>query len=41
VTLVIEDGTGKANAESYVSVADFRTYADGRGLDYTVASTEP
>lgn len=37
MTLVVEDGTGKANAESYVSVADFQTYATARGLDLSAA----
>jgi hypothetical protein len=40
MALVVETGAGLPNAESYVSVADFKTYADGRGLDYTVANTD-
>jgi hypothetical protein len=32
MSLVVEDGTGKANAESYQSVAGLRAYADARGL---------
>jgi hypothetical protein len=34
MTLIIEDGTSKANAESYLSVADFKGYCDARGLSY-------
>lgn len=30
-TIIIEDGTGIVNANSYVSVADFRVFADDRG----------
>lgn len=32
MTLVIEDGTGLANAQSYVSAADARIYANLRGI---------
>jgi hypothetical protein len=32
--IIVEDGTGKANAESYLSVADFKGYCDARGLSY-------
>ena len=31
MALVVEDGTGKADAESYVSVATFRAWAASRG----------
>lgn len=31
MALVVEDGTGKANAESYISVADATTYHADRG----------
>lgn len=34
MTLIVEDGTGLASAESYLSVADFKGYCDGRGLSY-------
>jgi len=34
MTLIVEDGTGKADAESYVSVADAVTYASNRGLTF-------
>lgn len=33
MALIVEDGTGLANAESYVSVAYFRTYCTARGHD--------
>lgn len=33
---MVEDGTGKANAESYVSVADAGAYAAARGLAFNV-----
>jgi hypothetical protein len=32
--LIVEDGTGKADAESYLSVAEFVAYCDARGLDH-------
>lgn len=32
ITIVVEDGTGVADANSYVSVADARTYASNRGI---------
>lgn len=32
--LIVEDGTGLANAESYLSVADLKSYADARGRSY-------
>jgi hypothetical protein len=40
VALAVEDGTGLANAESYVSVADAGAYAAARGLIFPV-STAP
>lgn len=33
MTLIVEDGTGKSNAESYISVADADTYHSNRGND--------
>ena len=36
MTFVVEDGTGKADAESYVSVADAGAYAAARGLPFDV-----
>uniref|UniRef100_A0AAU6W0F9 Virion structural protein n=1 Tax=Pseudomonas phage Pavpe01 TaxID=3138545 RepID=A0AAU6W0F9_9VIRU len=32
IVIVVEDGTGKSNANSYVSVADARIYAKNRGV---------
>lgn len=32
VTLVVEDGTGKADANTYVSLADVRAFATQRGI---------
>lgn len=32
ITIVVEDGSGVAGANSYVSVADARTYAENRGI---------
>lgn len=32
MALIIEDGTNVANADSFATVAECRTYADGRGL---------
>lgn len=31
MTIIVEDGTGKPDAESYASVADLRTYCDNFG----------
>ena len=39
MALIIEDGTGKSDAESYVSVADCVTYADNRGLTFSASTT--
>ena len=40
MTLVIEDGTGKSNAESYISVADADTYHSNRGnTDWAALTT--
>jgi hypothetical protein len=33
MALVVENNTGMANADSYVSVADFRAYATNRGIE--------
>jgi len=35
MALIVEDGTGKVNAESYVSVADCAAYAAAHGLTFT------
>lgn len=34
MALIVEDGTGLANAESYISVAAFKAYCDAHGLSY-------
>lgn len=34
MALIVEDGTGLATAESYVSVATYKSYADARGVSY-------
>lgn len=34
MTLIVEDGTARADAESYLSVADFKTYCDKWGYSY-------
>lgn len=34
MTIIVEDGTGRADAESYLTVAAFKAYCDGRGLSY-------
>lgn len=34
MTLIVEDGTGRADAEAYASVAAFKAYCDGRGMAY-------
>ena len=39
MSLIIENGSGVAGAESYVSVADCITYADNRGLTFSTGST--
>lgn len=39
MALIVEDGTGKSDAESYVSVADCITYADNRGLTFSSSTT--
>lgn len=37
-TIIVEDGTGKTDSNSYVSEADLTTYATDRGI--TIAGTE-
>jgi len=34
MTIIVEDGSGMANAESYLSVSDFKAYCDNRGMSY-------
>lgn len=40
MTLVVEDGTGKADAESYVTVSAFKTWATNRGYVLPSADVE-
>lgn len=35
MVLIVEDGTGKSDAESYVSAANCEAYASSRGLTFT------
>lgn len=35
MSLVVEDGTGKANAEAYATVQAFKDYFNNRGVDIT------
>ena len=35
VTIIVEDGTGKSDATSYVSIAEFKAYWTQNGVDYT------
>jgi hypothetical protein len=35
MALVVEDGTGRADAEAFVSVAAFKACCDGRGVDWS------
>lgn len=41
VVIVVEDGTGKTDATSYVSRADFDAYWTQKGVDYTNTTTYP
>ena len=36
--LVVEDGTGVSGANTYITVDDFLTYIDNRGLSYSAGS---
>src|SRR5690242_3202764 len=40
MTLIIEDGTGVPNANSYVNVADLRAFAAARGISVPSADSE-
>lgn len=40
MTLVIEDGSGVADANSYVTVAEYRAYATPRGVSLPVSDSE-
>ena len=35
MALTVEDGTGLSSADAYISVADFKTFCDNRGYDYS------
>lgn len=35
VTLIVEDGTGRSDANAAISLAAFKTYCDDRGKDYS------
>jgi len=41
MSLTVEDGSGLANAESYVSVSDAAAYAAARGLAFPVSPIAP
>ena len=36
MTLIVEDGTGISDAESYASVVEFKAYCDKRAMDYSL-----
>lgn len=40
MALTVEDGTGVANADSYITLAEARTYAASRGLTLAVADAD-
>lgn len=40
MTLIVEDGTGLPDAESYASVAQFRAYNTARGRDFALSDGE-
>lgn len=40
VTIIVEDGSGVANANAYVSVADVRAYAEQRGITLPASDDE-
>lgn len=40
MTLIVENGTGLADAESYASVAQFRAYNAARGRDFVLSDGE-
>lgn len=35
VTLIVEDGTGRSDANALTSLAEFKAYCDGKGSDYS------
>ncbi|HEY9245639.1 MAG TPA: DnaT-like ssDNA-binding protein [Candidatus Methanoperedens sp.] len=40
MALTVEDGTGILNADSYVALTDFRTFASNRGLTLPIADND-
>jgi hypothetical protein len=40
ITIIIEDGTNVANANSYVSISDTRDYATNRGISLPISDDE-
>jgi len=40
MAIEVEDGTGKTNSNSYISEADFATYASDRGITVTGTASE-
>lgn len=38
MAIIVEDGTGKTDAESYLSVAEFRAYCAGRNIDVSAVA---
>jgi hypothetical protein len=38
--LIVEDGTGLANADAFMSLAEFKAYADAHGYDYSAYDDE-
>ena len=40
VEFVVEDGSGKSDATSYISIADMKQYWDNRGYDYSALSDD-
>lgn len=38
VTVVVEDGSGVSGANAYVSVSDWKAYADQQGWEYTTTA---
>lgn len=40
MSLTVEDGTGLSSADAYISLANWKTWADGRGRVYTATYTD-
>ena len=41
MALIVEDGTGRSDAESYVALSDADAYAAARGLTFPISPTAP